>query len=204
MPIGTVKGGHEEEAVPRPKSDSREKIIESARTLLRRQGYHGTGLAQVIEHSGAPRGSLYFLFPGGKEELAVAGVRECTGEWADLIRQAREASPTPKEWVELLAAGFAEQLRSSDFTEGCPITTVTLDSVPTSAPLTEACRDAYSAWLAALAEGLVSYGVEQERASDLANLMLVSLEGAMVLCRAFQSTDPLERVIPQVLALIAR
>ncbi|WP_308209255.1 TetR/AcrR family transcriptional regulator [Allokutzneria sp. A3M-2-11 16] len=188
--------------MPRPKSDSRDKIVESARRLLRRQGYHGTGLAQVIEDSGAPRGSLYFLFPGGKEELAVAGVRECIGEWADLIRQARAASSTPEEWIALMCTGFADQLRSSDFTEGCPITTVTLDSVPASAPLTEACRDAYSAWLAALAECLVSYGVERKRADDLAMLMLICLEGAMVLCRAFQSTDPMERVIPQVLALI--
>ncbi|WP_168200748.1 TetR/AcrR family transcriptional regulator [Allokutzneria sp. NRRL B-24872] len=188
--------------MPRPKSDSRDKIVDSARKLLRRQGYHATGLAQVIEDSGAPRGSLYFLFPGGKEELAVAGVRECIGEWVELIGQARAVSATPEDWISLMCKGFAEQLRDSDFTEGCPITTVVLDSVPTSEPLTEACRDAYSAWLGALAEGLVSYGIAQERADELAMLMLVSLEGAMVLCRAFQSTEPMERVIPQVLALI--
>jgi len=71
------------------KPDTRARIVHSARTLLRRQGYHGTGLAQIIEHCGAPRGSVYFLFPGGKEEIAVADV----DDWARRTTQARAPAP---------------------------------------------------------------------------------------------------------------
>jgi TetR/AcrR family transcriptional regulator, lmrAB and yxaGH operons repressor len=188
--------------VPRPRSDSRDKILESARTLMRRQGYHATGLAQVIEHSGAPRGSLYFLFPGGKEQLAAESVRAATVEWSELIRQARAVSPTPRDWVRRMASHFAESLRASGFTEGCPVTTVTLDTVPSSEPLTDASRSAYESWLTALAEGLTEYGIAKDRADNLAMLMLATLEGALVLCRAFESTEPLARVTDQVLALI--
>lgn len=188
--------------MPRPKSDSRDKIIESARVLMRRQGYHATGLAQVIEHSGAPRGSVYFLFPGGKEQLAVESVRASAVEWGELIRQAKAVSPTPRDWVARMAAHFSDALRASGFTEGCPVTTVTLDTVPSSEPLTHASRSAYKSWLAALAEGLAGYGIARERADNLATLMLASLEGALVLCRAFESTEPMERVVDQVLALI--
>ncbi|MFI7672213.1 TetR/AcrR family transcriptional regulator [Actinophytocola sp. NPDC049390] len=188
--------------MPRPRSDSRARIIASARTLMRRQGYHATGLTQVIEHSGAPRGSVYFLFPGGKEQLAVESVRASTAEWSELIRQARAASPTPRDWVERMAGHFAEALRASDFTEGCPVTTVTLDTVPSSEPLTHASRSAYRSWLDALAEGLTEYGVAGDRADNLAMLMLATLEGALVLCRAFESTEPMARVVDQVLALI--
>jgi AcrR family transcriptional regulator len=188
--------------MPRPKSDTREKIINSARTLFRRQGYHGTGLAQIIEHSGTPRGSMYFLFPGGKEQVAVAAVTDWTATLDELIRTTRADSPTLRVWIERLATHFADELRASDFTEGLPVTTITLDSVPASAALTTACRTAYDTWLATLTEGLLDYGVPEERADGLAKLLLAGLEGAAVLCRAYESTEPLDRIVSYVLSLL--
>jgi TetR/AcrR family transcriptional repressor of lmrAB and yxaGH operons len=188
--------------VPRPRSDSRNKIINSTRTLLRRQGYHGTGLAQIIEHSGAPRGSVYFLFPGGKEQMAVEAVNAWAAELTELIERTRAESDSVRRWVETMAGHFAEELRDSGFTEGLPLTTITLDSVPASAALTAACRAAYDGWLAALVKGLTGLGVPESRAGGLAQLMLASLEGAVLLCRVYQSTEPLERISPQVLDLI--
>jgi TetR/AcrR family transcriptional repressor of lmrAB and yxaGH operons len=182
-----------------PKSDTRARIITSARTLLRRHGYHATGLAQIIEHSGAPRGSVYFLFPGGKEQIAVAAIAEWTVEFDRLVRELSAEHGTARAWVAAMADHFANDLRASGFTEGLPITTITLDSVPTSAGLTVACRNAYDAWLTALTDGLVAYGEPAERADRLAKLMMASLEGAAVLCRAYQSTAPLEQIVPFVL-----
>ena len=52
----------------------KESLIRTAMRLFRRQGYASTGLNQILAESGAPKGSLYHYFPGGKEELAVAAV----------------------------------------------------------------------------------------------------------------------------------
>lgn len=186
----------------RPKSDSRHRIIASARTLLRRQGYHGTGLAQIIEHSGAPRGSVYFLFPGGKEQVAVESVNDWAAEVAGLIRRTRAESDTAREWVRAMADHFAAELRESGYTEGLPVTMITLDSVPGSSGLTTACRSAYDAWLGALTEGLTGYGIADAEAAGVAKLMLSGLEGAVVLCRVYESTEPLEDVVRLVLKLI--
>jgi TetR/AcrR family transcriptional regulator, lmrAB and yxaGH operons repressor len=188
--------------MPRPKSDSREKIIESARVLLRRQGYQGTGLARIIEDSGAPRGSTYFLFPGGKEEIAVAAVREATRDAVELIRSARRDSGTAGEWINRMSRFFATQLEASGFTEGLPVTAVTLDSVPRSAALSEVCRDAYAAWIAELAAGLGEYGVPEERARGVAMLLLATLEGTMILARAQRSLEPFELVTRQLVDLL--
>jgi TetR/AcrR family transcriptional repressor of lmrAB and yxaGH operons len=185
--------------MPKPRSDTRARIIASARTLLRRHGYHGTGLAQIIEHSGAPRGSVYFLFPGGKEQVAVEAVNDWTLELDRLIRDLRATSGTARVWVEAMADHFAGELRASDFTEGLPVTTITLESVPASPALTTACRAAYDTWLAALVDGLLAYGAPAERAEGLAKLMLASMEGAAVLCRACRSIGPLEQILPFVL-----
>jgi TetR/AcrR family transcriptional repressor of lmrAB and yxaGH operons len=189
--------------VAKPRSESRARIISSTRTLLRRHGYHGTGLAQIIEHSGAPRGSVYFLFPGGKEQIATEAVRDWTTEFADLIGAARSGSPTAADWVRRMVDHFVAELRDSDFTEGFPVTMITLDSVPASQPLTAACRAAYDTWLGALVDGLTSYGVAPDRARGLAELMLASLEGSMVLCRVYHCVEPLERIAREVQGLLA-
>lgn len=56
--------------------DSREKILAAATRLFQLQGYYGTGLNQIIKESGAPKGSLYYHFPDGKEQLAIEAVNE--------------------------------------------------------------------------------------------------------------------------------
>jgi TetR/AcrR family transcriptional repressor of lmrAB and yxaGH operons len=185
--------------MPRPKSDTRARIVHSARTLLRRQGYQGTGLAQIIEQSGAPRGSVYFLFPGGKEEIAVAAITGWAEELDELLHETRAASPSARAWIATLGAHFSADLRSSDFTEGLPVTTVTLDSVPASPALTTACRAAYARWLRTMAEGLRAYAVPAGEAEALATLLLAALEGAAVLCRAYGSTKPLDDVCERLL-----
>lgn len=188
--------------MPRPRSDTRERIVASARTLLRRQGYHATGLAQIIEHSQAPRGSVYFLFPGGKEEVAVAAI----ADWADTLdaqlREYRDSCRSAAEWVTGLAAHFADGMRDSGFTEGLPATTVTLDCVPDSAALTAVCRSAYERWTDTVAEILVGYGVPAGRSRGLATLLLATIEGAAVLCRARGSTQPLDSVVPYLVELL--
>src|SRR6059036_1384349 len=58
-----------------PRSDARTRMIQSAALLFRERGVEGTAFADVLEHSGAPRGSVYHHFPGGKLQLAEEATR---------------------------------------------------------------------------------------------------------------------------------
>src|SRR5690242_14581980 len=100
------------------KTDTRDRVLRTAATLFRTQGYHATGLNQVLAEGGAPKGSLYFHFPGGKEQLAVESLQLSAGEFCDQLRHAGSLD----EALELLG----EQLVASDFRAGCPIATVAL------------------------------------------------------------------------------
>src|SRR6201999_4627849 len=83
------------------RSDSKDRMIVAARRLFREHGYFGTALSDVVSESSAPRGSLYFHFPGGKEELAteVALVHA-----ADTIAHINRAAGTTDTAAELIAA----------------------------------------------------------------------------------------------------
>src|ERR1700684_3923504 len=85
-------------------SDSKGKTLTAAARLFRQQGYHGTALSDILAAAGSPRGSLYFHFPNGKEEIAVAALTYA----ADSVRQAiAGAAKTSKSADEFLIRTLA-------------------------------------------------------------------------------------------------
>ena len=104
--------------------DTRERMVEVTARLLARQGYHATGLAQVLTEAGAPRGSLYFHFPEGKEQMAAEAVRRL-GEQLGVALQAKlDGKPDVRSGLQSVARMFARQLEASEFTLGCPVATL--------------------------------------------------------------------------------
>ena len=111
---------------------TRERMLETTGRLLQQQGYAATGLNQVVAESRAPKGSLYFHFPGGKEQLAAEALERSGSSWAgsldDVLGSARTTAGAMKRWVRMLAA----QLEASDYAAGCPVATVALEAAPRS------------------------------------------------------------------------
>ncbi len=171
-------------------SDAREQAIATTAKLLCRQGYAATGLTEVLELSGAPKGSFYFHFPGGKEQLATEAVQAADSFVAHTISSTLQKSTSPHEAVKALASRFAEWLEQSEFTEGCPVTTVTLETAPGSGALFDACAASLATWQAVIARYLQDNGYSVQRAAMLANVIMCSLEGAFVLSRAQQDRQP--------------
>ena len=96
---------------------TRDRMLATTAELLRCQGYHATGLLQILEQSRTPRGSLYFHFPGGKDELAVAALRQAAASWRAVLSAVLSAAPGDlagdlARVCELLAA----ELESSGYT----------------------------------------------------------------------------------------
>nr|WP_042190632.1 TetR/AcrR family transcriptional regulator [Kibdelosporangium sp. MJ126-NF4]CEL19481.1 transcriptional regulator, TetR family [Kibdelosporangium sp. MJ126-NF4]CTQ94720.1 transcriptional regulator, TetR family [Kibdelosporangium sp. MJ126-NF4] len=166
------------------KSDTRDRVLRTAATLFRAQGYHATGLNQVLAEGGAPKGSLYFHFPGGKEQLAVESLQLSGGELCEQLRLAQSLDDV----LELLARRLVE----SDFRDGCPVATVALDAAGESESIREACDSAYQSWERVIADYLVGQGVADAEA--LATTVLSAVEGALLLSRTRKDVTPLLQV----------
>lgn len=174
--------------------DSRARFVEATAVLLRRQGYHATGLAEVVEESGAPKGSLYFHFPGGKEELAKAALERSAEVLRTKLAATMAAAKGPGAALRAVTSTLADELEASRFQDGCPVATVALEAAAQVPALRAVCSTAYGRWQSLIEGYLGSTGMSAERVRPLANLVLSAVEGALLLSRAHADTTPLRAV----------
>lgn len=169
-------------------------MLRTAAALFQTQGYHATGLNQVLADGGTPKGSLYFHFPGGKEQLAAEALDLAGDEMCRLIKDVLESAASPVAAVEAIVEHLATAMESSGFTVGCPIATVALDAAADSDAIRSACDRAYRSWLDAVAEHLARHGIRTDRAESLAVFLIASIEGALLLARTRRDVAPLRAV----------
>jgi len=174
-------------------SDSKEKTLLAAAKLFCRQGYHGTALQDILAASGAPRGSLYFYFPRGKEEIAEGAVAIGEKVVRGFIAHVAGTSRTAEAFVINLARGMAANLEASDFREGCPLATTALEIATDSETIGKATREAFAGWEREIEQALVRFGVDGKQAAAAATAILSQVEGALLLARTYRSLEPMRR-----------
>ncbi|NIP81028.1 MAG: TetR family transcriptional regulator, partial [Gemmatimonadetes bacterium] len=126
--------------------DTRERILAAAGRLLREKGFRGTGLSEIIARSGAPRGSIYFHFPEGKDQIVREAMLGEVERISEILLALTRESPGPVEAMRAYVAGAAEELASSNYLFGCPVAPVILDLPDPDSALAEACREAVDEW----------------------------------------------------------
>jgi len=176
------------------RTDTRQRMLESAADLFRKQGYHATGLNQLVAAGGAPKGSLYFHFPGGKEQLAAEALRLSAERLGAEMAEAAGAAPDVAGAIGAIVHLLGGELRESGYERGCPLAGVTQDAAATSDLIRQACADGYASWRALLAAFLTAKGLAAERADELATVTIASIEGGLLLAKAAHDTAPLRAV----------
>ena len=183
--------------------DTRARMIETAARLLQHRGYHGTSLSDILEASGAPRGSLYFHFPGGKDQLVIEATRAAVDEATRTLRDALTTARNPAQGVRTYAETAAGIMRETEYTFGCPVAPVVLDATTGVTELAELCRQAFEIWGELLWRSFVEAGIPDRRASALALLVISSIEGALVIARAYRDCGPLMTIAAELEAAVA-
>lgn len=165
--------------------------------LIERQGYHATGLNQLTQVSGTPKGSLYFHFPGGKEELAAESIRVAGAEIGERLAATLNSDESLGDAISAFVLRLAQELQTSNFRKACPIAMVAMETAGTSEPLRQACKQVYAAWFALVEQRLTTAGIEPGAAAAWTTLIWSAIEGALLLSRTDQSTHPLETIAVQ-------
>ncbi len=170
-------------------SGARQRMIDATLTLLSRSGLSGAGINQVIALSGAPKGSVYHHFPGGKQELVAAALRQFDAAFRGYLTHLWSKPGAASDKVQHFVAGVARRLQAADYQEGCPVGGVILDLDRDSESLRSVCRDILDGWVEVIASHLTD-ALEAQRL-ELAGFMVTALEGGLILSRAQRTTRPL-------------
>jgi len=167
-------------------------MVMSAALLIREHGAQPTAMADVIAHSGAPRGSAYHYFPGGRTQLICEAV-----DYAGNFISAKLARGTSgADVLDALVADYSDLLVATDYRAGCPIVAVTVEAgdPQRNGPVLEHAAKAFRDWTEVITRRLIADGMPNSRAEELAILITASIEGAIVLCRALRDVTPLDVV----------
>ncbi len=170
---------------------TRERILEASGELFRRQGYAGTGIKAILTASDAPYGSLYHFFPGGKEELGAAALREGGLTYLRLVEAYFGEGVDVVEATSAFFDGAATVVQMTDYADACPIATVALEVASTSEPMRLAASDAFESWLRVLELRLTEAGIAPARARELTVELFCLIEGAFLLSRTTRSPEAL-------------
>jgi TetR/AcrR family transcriptional regulator, lmrAB and yxaGH operons repressor len=182
--------------------DVRTKLLQTAAALFKRQGYNATGLTQLLTESQTPKGSFYFYFPQGKEQLAAASVELAGQEFATVIAKILDKELQPDLALLNFSKALGRWLEKSGFVDGCPITTVCLEMTPQSDTVTATVNAAFRSWQLLWSQYLEKSGFSSEQAQSLSITVLSALEGAFIFSRAEKSTRPFDIVSANLMPLL--
>ena len=179
------------------KSDSRERMLHSTVALLREYGASATSIDRVLAHSGAPRGSVYHHFPGGRAQLIDEAVALAGGLMAGVIDAAMQAEDPVKAIDEFFAL-WRDRLVDSRFRAGCPIVAVAVETNDDAPQLARSAGAVFAGWQEAFTALFQRHHLPEDRSRRLAAQIVAAEEGAVVLCRAEQSSAPMEAVAAEI------
>jgi TetR/AcrR family transcriptional regulator, lmrAB and yxaGH operons repressor len=184
-------------------STAREQILLTTSILLEKQGFHGTGLNEIIKESGSPKGSLYYYFPEGKEQITAEAILQSGRMTAGRIRAGLAKNRVPSKAIYDFVLKIAENIELSGFGAGGPLTAVAMETATQSERINAACRQAYEMLESAFREKLLEGGIPSHKANELARFITAAIEGGIILSRTYHTGDPLRLVADQVKNLLA-
>jgi hypothetical protein len=175
-------------------------MLVAAADLLRERGAAGVTIDAVLARSGAPRGSVYHHFPGGRSELLSSALQFAGDEILDGIGAGTDTSAVTL--LRRLAAMWRTTLVDSHFTAGSPVLAAAVGSGADEQQLTSVAADIFRRWREASRQAYERDGFDPDEATALAHMTISAFEGAVVLCRATRSPQPIDDVAREMEFLV--
>ena len=183
---------------------TRERLLAATVALMRLKGPAASGTKEILDRARAPRGSFYFHFPEGKDQLVLEAVeRAAASTLAAFTAALADADGDLAEQIRSVFDAVADELDTEDFGPGCAVGVTTLEAAATSTRHQQAVAAAFATWTSALDARFVNRGMSVTHAQAMADAVVAGMEGATMLARARRDTTPL-RHTAEMLALSVR
>jgi TetR/AcrR family transcriptional regulator, lmrAB and yxaGH operons repressor len=176
------------------RTDSRQRMVAAARDLMRERGLTSTAISDVLERSGAPRGSVYFHFPEGKTQLVVEAAGLHAEDQVTRIDAIADASGTAAEFVGAYVDSGRDGMVAAGYARGCAVAPLVNEGSAEPEAVVTASRVGFERMVGRLAERLTDFGLAPRDARELAEATVAGVEGAMITSRAFRSPTPFDAV----------
>ncbi|MEJ0092127.1 MAG: TetR/AcrR family transcriptional regulator [Methylocella sp.] len=172
----------------------RADIVASLAEIFRENGFEGASLALISQKTGLGKGSLYYLFPGGKEDMAAAVLQDIGGWFEENIYRPLREADDPRAAIKAMSRSVADYFHSGR--RVCLVGVFALDNVRDRFAVR--IRNYFAAWNEALAGALERDGEDPARALRLAEEAVANIQGVIVLSRALCDTDVFERGMARI------
>lgn len=182
----------------------RDRMVYSAAQLVRTRGVTATGVRDVVEHAGAPRGSFQHYFPGGKDQLvgeALLWAADFAAQWVAAYPRTTR-TPSPGGLFGHMVKQWKDEFSTHGYERGCPVMATTADLAGGDSPVNEQLRVALRHWEDAVTRELERMDLPRRRARRLATLMISALEGAIMSARVRRDVGPLNTVAAELSPLL--
>lgn len=170
---------------------TREAILTATAELMRHRGYAAVGMKDVVAAAGAPIGSLYHHFPGGKLQIAREALINAGVAYGLLIPTLVDPHDDLGEAIDAVFVQAAEDMSTTGYANMCPVASVAAEIADTVEELRAASAGIFTAWLDGGTEYFVARGLDRDVARQVTVALVSGLEGAFVLARTLRDTEPL-------------
>ncbi|MEZ6023030.1 MAG: TetR/AcrR family transcriptional regulator [Hyphomonadaceae bacterium] len=169
-------------------SSAREDMLSAAVELFGARGYEGVGVAELLKKSGAPRGSLYFHFPGGKQQIGAEVVKRVGETVAMRFRALSESGVDLTTLIDQVFKTTAKESKERCYTRSCPMAAIATGFGDGDELLATVVRDAFNSWEIEIQDAAGARGMSAANAKTFASAMLAAMEGAFIISKAQRSS----------------
>jgi AcrR family transcriptional regulator len=170
---------------------TRETILTAAAELMRHKGFGAVGMKDVMAASGAPIGSIYHHFPGGKTQIAREALINAGAAYGLLIPTLVAPFDDLGEAIESVFAQAAGDMADTGFANMCPVGSVAAEVADTVEELRQTSAAIFTDWLDGGTAYFVARGLPRRSAREVTVAMVSALEGAFMLARSLRDVEPL-------------
>ena len=184
------------------KTNTKDIFIDTASSLFANQGYHATGISEILKKSNASKGSLYYYFPQGKEQLAQEALQKTAEKISTEILDVLAKASTPLEGLQQHLIYIAQKIEKDLFQPNVSISLIALETFSSNEIIRLECERTFQQIQNIYKNSFLKMDLQEEYADFLAMTMVMLTEGAITLSLTKKNTQPLHQLANNLPLLI--